>query len=514
MSRVKRLLGPLGTGLLLAASIPPWGWWPLAFLGILALDRLLAGAEGARWTARWRIGWLVGLGLYLPSLAWMKDLTLPGYVIASVAYAALLGVATAVVPAQAPGRWLALPGAVALTELLRWSWPFGGVPLSSLAVGQVAGPLAPVLRVGGSLLLVEVTVIVGLVLAAAWERRWQATGVAVAVVAVLLIGAAVAPRGHAAGQVRVAAIQGGGEQGTRDEDVDDQLVFDRHHDATEKVKPPVDVIVWPEDVVDVEGDLEANPAMWDPLVDLAREFHAPLIIGLVEGIDADHFRNASVVVSPNGKITDAYDKVHRVPFGEYVPLRSLLEPIAGDTLPQREATTGKGPGELDTPSGRFAVAISWEIFFGDRVREGVEDGGSVVLNPTNGSSYTGTLVQTQQVASSRMRAIENDRWVVQVAPTGFTAIIGPDGTVHQRTGISEQKVLQATIGQRQGTTIYTRWGLLPAWIVALLALSAGWALAIRRRRRPDGYVPEPSVADMPPTEVKTAKTDDIVRSGQ
>ena len=66
------------------------------------------------------------------------------------------------------------------------------------------------------------------------------------------------------------------------------------------------------------------------------------------------------------------------------------------------------------------MAISWEIFFGDRVREGVERGGEVVLNPTNGSSFTGTLVQTQQVASSRMRAIEWGRWVLQVAPTGFT----------------------------------------------------------------------------------------------
>ena len=188
MSRLKVTAGALGTGLLLAASIPPWGWWPLAFLGIVALDRLLAAAEGRRWTVRWCRGWLVGFGLYLPSLAWMKDLTLPGYLIATVAYAALFGVALAIVPSHAPGRWLALPGAIALTELLRWSWPFGGVPLSSLAVGQVSGPLAPVLRIGGALLLVELTVITGLVLAVALARNWRATGIAAGVVAVLWSG--------------------------------------------------------------------------------------------------------------------------------------------------------------------------------------------------------------------------------------------------------------------------------------------------------------------------------------
>ncbi|HKY68845.1 MAG TPA: hypothetical protein VJM49_20825, partial [Acidimicrobiales bacterium] len=171
-------LSCLGTGVLIAAALPPWGWWPLAFVGVALLDRLIAGRP--RWS-RFRRGMAVGVGLYVPSLAWMVDMTAPGYVVAAVAYAALFGLATTIVPASAPGRWVALPGAIALTELLRWSWPFGGVPLSSLAVGQVAGPLAPVLRLGGALLLVEVTVIVGIALAALLARRWVAAGVAVAV---------------------------------------------------------------------------------------------------------------------------------------------------------------------------------------------------------------------------------------------------------------------------------------------------------------------------------------------
>ena len=115
------------------------------------------------------------------------------------------------------------------------------------------------------------------------------------------------------------------------------------------------------------------------------------------------------------------------------------------------------PWSTRRPSG-LSVAISWEIFFGDRVREGVAEGAGVVLNPTNGSSFTGTLVQTQQVASSRMRAIESDRWLAQVAPTGFSAVIDPDGTVQQRSAVSEQTVLHQTIGVREGMTPYTRWG--------------------------------------------------------
>ncbi|HMG44166.1 MAG TPA: apolipoprotein N-acyltransferase [Acidimicrobiales bacterium] len=506
-NRIRTPVLALGSGILLAAALPPWGWWPLAFVGLVALDRLIA--DQPRWT-RFRRGWLVGLGLYLPSLLWMQDLTLPGYFIATIVYAALVGVAAAVVPATSPGRWVALPGAIALTELLRWSWPFGGVPLSSLAVGQVASPLAPVLRVGGSLLLVELTVIAGVALAAAVSRQWRATAVGAGCVVVALAFAALAPRGEAVdgGEIDVALVQGGGEQGTRAEDTDERLVFERHVEASREIDTPVDLVVWPEDVVDVDGPIDESRE-GEELSDLAQELDAPIVAGVVEGDGPEHFRNASVLFEADGEIVDRYDKVHRVPFGEYVPLRSLIERFAGDSLTDREAIIGEGPAELDTSAGPVSVAISWEIFFGDRVREGVEQGGEVVLNPTNGSSYTGTMVQTQQVASSRMRAMETGRWVLQAAPTGFTAIIGPDGTVHQRSAVSEQTVLQDTVVRRSGNTIYTRLGLLPAWIVALFSLVAGWFLSRQAKRNER----QQQVVDPPPTAADDAKTRDFAPSG-
>jgi apolipoprotein N-acyltransferase len=492
MRRFLPTAAAIGAGLLMAAALPPWGWWPLAFAGVVGLDRLIAD-QPAR--ARFRRGSLVGLGLYVPSLAWMQDMTVPGYAIAVAFYAALLGVAAAVVPPGAPGRWLALPGAIALVELLRWSWPFGGVPLSSLAVGQVAGPLAPVLRLGGALLVVEVTVVAGLALAAALGRRWRAAAAAALVVVVAVGGSALAPSGEQVGTLDVALVQGGGPQGTRDSDTDEREVFERHYDASDAVDTPVDLVVWPEDVVDVEGPVGDNVEGRE-LARLARRLDSTLVAGVVEGVDDEHFANASVAYDAGGEVVDRYDKVHRVPFGEYVPLRSLIEPLSGGSVSARDAIQGDGTGELDTPAGHMAVAISWEIFFGDRVREGVGEGAELVLNPTNGSSFTGTLVQTQQVASSRMRAIESGRWLLQVAPTGLSAIIGPDGVVHQRSSVSEQTVLQGTVGLREGTTLYTRLGLLPAVALALAGLALGWALA--RRSRPP--------ADDAPTAAEPATT--------
>ena len=222
---------------------------------------------------------------------------------------------------------------------------------------------------------------------------------------------------------------------------------------------------------------------WAAIVgDLAQELDAPMIVGTVEGAGPDRFRNSAVLVDADGDITGRYDKVHRVPFGEYVPFRSLLEKVAADALPDRDALIGELPGHLDVPGpvGRVAVPISWEIFFPDRTREGVEDGARLVLNPTNGASFSGTIVQSQQVASSRLRAIETGRWVAQVAPTGFTAVIDDHGRVLERTAIGERRVIQREVTLREGLTIYTRVGNVPALIAASLLIAAGWLVERRR----------------------------------
>ena len=101
----------------------------------------------------------------------------------------------------------------------------------------------------------------------------------------------------------------------------------------ELVTPPVDLVVWPEDVIDTDEDFADDP--WAAVVgDLATDLGAPMIVGTVEGAGPNAFRNAAVLIDADGEIIQRYDKVHRVPFGEYVPLRGLLEPLAGDALPR------------------------------------------------------------------------------------------------------------------------------------------------------------------------------------
>ncbi|MEI7593416.1 MAG: apolipoprotein N-acyltransferase [Actinomycetes bacterium] len=467
-------------GFCIAASIPPWGWWPLAFVGIALLDRLIADQP---WPRRFRRTWLVAAAWLFPALFWISDLTIPGYFIAGTLYATYFAVAGAWCP-PGRGRWIALPGLVVLAELSRWSFPVGGVPLGTLAMSQAAAPLGQSARIFGSYLVVALVVVAGIAMSAAWQRDWRvAAGIVAGVVAIWAISI-VAPRGHDVAPLRIAVVQGGGPQHTRAIDTNPRDVFDRHLAASDDIIGPVDLVLWPENVVSVEGplrDARENLA----LSALATRLNTTLIVGATEGVSDTHFLNAAIVYNPDGSMGERYDKVRIVPFGEFVPLRGLIEHFAGarSGLSARDAIAGTKPATVDTPVGKMGIVISWEIFFANRARDAIRHGGEVLLNPTNGSSYWLTLVQSQQVASSRLRAIETGRWTVQAAPTGFSVIVDPSGQVEQRSGISQRVVLQQTIARRQGQTISTIVGPWPMIAISIIAIIAGWIL--QRRSRPD-----------------------------
>lgn len=478
MRRPPPLLVALLAGLCLAAATPPWGFWVFAFAGVALLDHVLDDPS-LRPIQRLGRAWIVWAALLFPTLLWMRALTLPGYLIVTGLFAGLLATGTVATP-RGSARWLALPGAIMLVEWVRWRWPFGGAPLSNLAIGQVGGPLAPILRVGGALLVVGVTLTAGLALAAAWKRRPRIAAGLAAVVLVTLGVATVAPDGALTGEeLDVAVVQGGGPQGTRAATTQPGIVLERHLAASAELDPEreLDLLVWPEDVVDVVT-LRGSVAEMQ-LQELAQTADATFVAGVIEDDGSDAFRNWAVAYAPDGEEVGRYEKVERVPFGEWVPFRALLEPIAGDALPSRDARIGQTPAVIDTPAGPLGVAISWEIFFGERARDAIGNGGEVLLNPTNGASYEGTHVQTQQVASSRMRAIETGRWVLQAAPTGFSAVVTDDGEVLQRTAVSERAILYDTVPLRDGETIYVRFGDLPGLAFALISFAGGW-LADRR----------------------------------
>lgn len=472
-------------GTFVALAMPPWGWWPLAFLGLAwfhgistdAATRRGAFARGALFT----LGWL------LPATAWMWFISAPGWIIACLLFATLHGLAESLIW-KLDRRVFLQPLAHALVEALRFSWPFGGVPLASLAIAQAHGPLLPLARVVGAIGITWFAWQMATFIRA--RKRHVITMAALAVVVV-----APAPTGRlldGAPKVRIAVVQGGGPQGTRAINTDPRVVHLRHLKETRdiSVDDKVDIVVWPENVVDVANF--ARSREFAEISDEARRLNSPILVGVTEDAGPGKFTNKQVVVLADGSLGDEYDKVRRVPFGEYIPMRGVLSAIGAPVhqVPT-DAVSGSSKGVLDVPlahatingakvdSVAVATAISWEIFFGGRVNEGVEAGASIVVNPTNGSSYRGTILQTQQIASSRIRAVESGRWVVQAAPTGFSGFIDNDGVVVSRTRIGEGTVISADVPLRTGRTWYSRLGDAPVIIVLLGA----FAIVLRAARR-------------------------------
>jgi apolipoprotein N-acyltransferase len=497
----------LAAGLCICFALPPWGWWPLAPIGVALLLHALGprGGDGTgeprRPRERAAIGWIVGVAWFGPSTLWMAQLTLPGYVVGVlVAWGGMVAAVAALCPGDRR-RIVVLPALLVLFEWFHLHAPFGGIPLSLLATTQTRSPLLPVARLGGVLLVGLAVSTVGAALFLLATRRWRDAAIATGAVLVVAIVGAVWPTGEDVATVRVAGVQGGGPQGTRYSSADAPIVFDRHLRATQSIDEPVDVVVWPENVVNIEQPFETSGEK-QLLAQQAARLDAPIVVGVVEGAGEDHFVNYVVVVHPDGTVGERYDKVRRVPFGEYVPMRWLFEPIAAEALPQRDQIPGDGVAVVDTGHGKMAVAISWEVFFGRRVREGVREGGQVVLNPTNGSSYWLTQVQTQQIAMSQLRAVESGRWVVQVSPTGFSAFVDPAGGVHDRTDVSEQEVIVRTIGRRTSTTPAQALGDVPALLLAFGAIAVVAAIARRSRPAsdhdgPDGTDPDGTDPDVP-----------------
>jgi len=477
--RTAGLLAPLA-GALIAFSMPPWGWWPLAFVGVAILDRLLAGQPRKE---RFKRATLVGIWWLFPATFWMWDLTIPGYLIQGVMFSMLYGLVAMALPAT-NGRRVALPAALVVAALVRWNWPFGGVPLASLAISQADAPLAQTARVFGSLTIVALVGVGGVVLSALFERNLRDVAVGVGVLAFATLLTFISPHGQAIDTIGIAIVQGGGPQNTRAENTSARAVFERHLAASQDVQGPVDFVLWPENVVHTRGPL-VDSTVFDEIVEVARDLDAPVIAGIVESFsDEGFFLNASMTISPEGEVLGRYDKLRRVPFGEFVPFRGLIERVAPAFLPSNDAKPGTGPAIIESGVGTAGISISWEVFHDDRTYSGMKNGGLIQLNPTNGSSFWLTIVQTQQIASSQLRAIESGRWALQAAPTGFSAIIEPNGTIVERTGISEARVLQGEVELRQGTTWATRFTWYPMFFIAIASYAAAWTLHRRTEQHP------------------------------
>lgn len=469
-SRHNELLEAVLGGLLVAASLPPMGWWPLAIGGFALFIHATAAATVAR---RALVGYVFGIAYFTPSLLWMIDFHAIGFVVAVVVEAGFYALATAAVPARSAP--LGLTASFVLAEAVRSAVPFGGLPVVSPALGQVSGPLVPAARLGGALLITLVLLLTARCLFLLVSRSLERELIVFVVAIAATVGAGlVLDTGRTTGSLRVTTVQGGGERGFRGVDTDPARVFRRHLNASSDTPDDTELVLWPENVVDLDSALSGTKEN-EAIARLANEHGVTLIAGVTEPtVNGQHFRNFAAAWSPDGGVVDEYEKVQRVPFGEYIPGRSWIDGFVDLSAVPRDAVAGTGDNVLRTPSGTYAVTISYEVFFARRAREGVRAGGEVLLVPTNAASYKSSQIPTIEVAAARLRAWETNRAVVQAAPTGFSAIVRPDGSVMARSDLGRRALLHGTVPTRTGMTPYMWLGDTPVVSIAAVLLMLAW----------------------------------------
>jgi apolipoprotein N-acyltransferase len=495
------LLPALASGVGLALSIPPWGFWVLAPVAAALLWWRL---DGLRLRARFLAGWAMGIGMFVPGLWWATSFNTYGGAVLMAVEALAPALACAATPRHTRGRAVALAGAMVLVEYARGAWPFGGLPMGSVALGQAAGPLAGAARLGGPLLLVGLVWLAGgavgtLVTAAvAWGRhraparpslvRMAASLVVLAVVVALSVAGAAAPDGGPpVGHLRVAAVQGGGPRGVSQSEVAPANVYDAAKAATNTIpahdggRPP-QLVLWPEDVVALDSPLDGTLAE-SQLAAIAVQQHATFLAGVTETEPGNRFRNEIVAFSPSGTLVARFEKVHRVPFGEYVPYRGFFAHFASLSAVPLDAIPGHSDGVLHTPVGPIGTLVSYEVFYAGRGRTATRGGARLLVVPTNTSSYRTSQVPTQEIAAARLQAIAEGRDLVQAAPTGFSAVIDNHGRVLARSKLAVRAVIVRDVALRRGTTVYNRFGDLPVVVLAVLLLVVGMLWS----RRTDDY---------------------------
>lgn len=492
-------------GYLIFVGFPPRPLWFLAPVGIALLTCVLTnfGRGGLRLRAGFGYGYLAGLGFLIPLLPWIGVFVgaMPWIALAAVEslFIGLFGL-LAVLVSRLPWAPLWIAAIWSLTEWLRSSVPFGGFPWGRLAFGQSEGLLLPLASLGGAPLLSFGVALTGTGLAAVaiavagkrWDRGF--VGAVAASVVPVLLAVAVAPflatMDSGEKTITVAAIQGSVPRLGLDFNSQRKQVLDNHVAETlrladevdaGRVKQP-DIVIWPENASDIDPLRNVDAA-----ADITRasvSIGAPILVGTVL-VNADRTTTNSVIVWDGNKgPQEQHDKKIIQPFGEYLPYRDFFRKFSEYADRAGNFVPGDGNGVVHAAGVPIGIATCYEVAFDRAFQESVRNGAQLLAVPTNNATFGDTEMTYQQLAMSRVRAVEHGRAVVVAATSGVSAIISPDGSVTSETDLFVPEYLVADVPLSTDTTLATKLGPAPEVVLCLLAAGSIVIAVISRRREP------------------------------
>ena len=514
------------------AAFPMRGWWPLAFVGVAALV-WASGRDSARWNAL--VGWVWGLGFFLPHLWWANyAVGVIPWLALSVAESGILAGGVAAFTWARRARWVRhrtwlhaplFATIWVVTEQLRQVWPFGGFPWGRLGFSQGDSPLLSLAAIAGAPLVSFAVVLIGHYLADAFRlllpgpgraqatlrRDWRrpayrvvAGGLVLGVGAVLPLPSTQAEEGD----LRVGAVQGNVSEPGLGAFANAREVLHNHargtHELAEEVgQGSLDLVVWPENATDINPRVDAEAA--EEIDAAAQAVGAPILLG-TDRYDDEARYNEMILWQPGVGSTYAYAKQIPAAFAEYIPMREVarlfspaVDMVRTDMAAGQEVGVVPVPVDRTGQTAEVGTVICFEVGYDALIRSAVQDGAGFLLVPTNNASFGYTSESEQQLAMSRLRAVEHGRTTVQISTVGVSGVIAPDGTVLQETGLFTHESLTTDIPLRSTLTIADRlgdWPMIAFTVLAVLALALGVVTGRRQRPRPTG-APAAGTAPVP-----------------
>ena len=462
------------SGLLLSAAFKPIGLWfaaPLAFalliytvekfskhFYVFAVFAFAFNAAGLIWSnkyvgvAPWIALVLLQTVLFLP-LGFLKKLGEYWYFYLPVAFLAL--------------------------EEVRARFPFGGFGWLRIGFSQVDAPYARLASIGGVSLLSLATLLLGV---ATFQLAKRGSGITLPAIAIALTlsGIFILPNNSPRQTFQVLAVQGSVPKLGLDFNDRATEVFNRHLTATEKSlaegKKP-NLIIWPENSVDV--DPFNNPLIGSAISALVDKNEIPVIIGAVLRTDGQ-LQNASILWEPKLGATTRYIKRHLTPFGEVMPLRSILTFFSD--LPNQIEDFSPGKSAVIHKAGQANIApiICFELV-DDNLIQSSAIASNLFVVQTNSATFANTAQSAQQLAITRIRSIEHARYAVSVSTVGISAIVDTNGVVLKSTKENIATSINSSVALNATRTIYDRVGEY-AWVLVLMTgLGFGVALSYTAR---------------------------------
>ena len=484
------------SGAFLAFSFPSFGHPAAAWVALTPLLVILHGTRSP--------GLAFGLGLttgavhFAGTLPWLTQVMtefagvpLPVGVAINgllVAYLALFPAAFAVLLALLCARlggWGLLGAApVWLTTELGRLWLFGGFPWELLGYSQTmvlpVAQLASVFGVHGvTLLVVFINSAVALAVVGPRVHRVRLVAAATGVIgAVVLFGMWRLSDNRLVRDgtpLRVGLVQGNILQDDKWDPAMRSTILSRYLDLSRQTAAAgARLLVWPEAATpfsfedDPDGDL---------IRQLARTTGAHVLFGSTQSLrdPVPQTFNAAFLVRPDGHTAAVYHKMHLVPFGEYVPFRSLLFFASPLVEVVSDFSPGTSPDTLPLGGHRISTAICYEIIYPALVRSFVRAGSELLTTITNDAWYGRTAAPHQHFQQATMRAIEQGRYLVRAANTGISGVVDPYGRVLARSDLFETTAMTEDVRLLTGLTLYGRMGDLLAYLCVVATMAAGLA---------------------------------------